>query len=93
MKTVFDEKAEIFLPEPCPICKAKVRLTGVPALVEENGQWQASEIEAECETEPFIDSDEWEEWHNHHYQMPYVDWLPYEQRMLAWVNEHFEFTE
>lgn len=47
----------------------------------------------ECETEPDIDSDEWEEWHLEHYHMPYVDWLPFDLRMEKWIRERFVFNE
>jgi len=46
-------------------------------------------ISLECVTEPDIDSDDWPAWHRHHWSMPYVDWLPVENRVLRWFQKHF----
>jgi len=62
---------EIRLPEPCPICGKLVIHTNV---LEWRSDGHIVEVEMECETEPDIDSDEWRDWHNGHYRMPYVDW-------------------
>lgn len=91
-KIAYDDKAVILLPEPCPKCKGKVYLTAVPAMTEgHNGEWEATEIETECEHEPPIDSDEWEDWHRAHYDMPYFYWLPYHERMIEWLNKRYHF--
>lgn len=88
-----DEKREITaalpltLPQPCPICGAKVILSGVTEWGADDGEIIG--VEYDCETEPAIDSDEWEDWFNGHFSMPYVDWLPWENRMLAWLNRHY----
>lgn len=75
------------LPQPCPVCGAKVVLTHVT-------EWGADDglivgIEYDCETEPDIDSREWRQWFSGHYRMPYVDWLPWETGMLEWLNSHY----
>lgn len=79
------------LPEPCPICGKKIFLTEV-------SEWECVSgkvvsMTTECETEPDIDSDEWEDWHMGHYSMPYVDWLPFDLRMEKWVRERFVYNE
>lgn len=66
----------------CPIC-------GAPIVVEDINEWESESgkpvsISIECTTGPYIDGDEWEEWHAGHYRMPYVDWLPVENRVMAW---------
>lgn len=45
-KVVYDDTKQIELPEPCPICKGKVMLTGVPAMTEVDSHWKACE---QCE--------------------------------------------
>lgn len=81
------------LPEPCPICGKAVNLHAIT-------EWSATEvvtIEYECETEPEFDyeneeeSDNWCEWFEDHHRMPYVDWMPYENRALDWLNKNFSY--
>ena len=87
------EKAQIrgvlplTLPQPCPICGAKVVLTHVVEWGADDGEIIG--VEYECETEPDIDSDEWPDWHAGHYSMPYVDWLPWETKMIEWLNGRY----
>jgi len=76
---------------PCPICGAKVYLTAVVEWGADDGE--ISGVEYDCETEPDIDSDEWPAWHRHHFNMPYVDWLPWETRMMAWLNRQFHYLD
>ncbi len=75
------------LPEPCPICGAKVLLTGVQAWCPDDGSFDT--VDLDCETEPDIDGPDWPDWHRGHFSMPYVDWLPYENRMLDWLDETY----
>lgn len=77
------------LPAPCPICGAKVHLTHVTEWGVDDGRIES--IEMECETEPDIESDEWEEWFQRHYHMPYVDWLPYHERAIRWLNKRYRY--
>ena len=79
----------LVLPQPCPICGAKVILTVVIEWDADDGE--IIQVEYECETEPDIDSDEWSDWHRGHYAMPYVDWLPWEVAMLRWLNWHYYY--
>lgn len=48
-------------------------------------------VEIDCETEPDLSSDEWEDWHGEHYDMPYVHWLPYEIRATSWLNKQYRY--
>lgn len=87
------DKLPLRLKTPCPICGGGLLLSGVDACEQDdNGDWIASEVTIDCETEPDIDSDEWEEWHNWHYRMPYVDWLQLELRVLKAVQRKFYFA-
>jgi len=79
------------LPRPCPICGAKVILTGVTEWEADDGEIVTAEYD--CETEPDIDSEEWWTWHHGHYAMPYVDWLPWKNRMLVWLNARYFYGE
>lgn len=72
----------------CPIC-------GAPIVVADITEWESETgkpvgISVECTTEPDIDSDEWEDWHKGHYSMPYVDWLPVENRVLTWFQAQYK---
>lgn len=89
MKGKLDAFLPLTLPQPCPICNAKVVLTAVTEWESETGK--AVTVEYECETEPNIDSKEWRGWHRGHYRMPYVDWLPWELQMLKWLNANYEY--
>lgn len=90
-KKPLDGKLPLLLDRfPCPICGAKVHLTAVIEWGCDDGEIVHAEYE--CETEPDIDSDEWPGWHAHHYRMPYVDWLPWEVRMLKWLNRHYFYN-
>ncbi len=71
----------------CPICDAEI-------VVEEISEWECGSgkpvsISIDCVTEPDIDSDEWPDWHNEHWSMPYVDWLPVENVVVRWIQENF----
>ena len=86
----------------CPICGAEV-------VIDEIYEWYVDEsmthngrplleagetgIGVNCITEPDIDSDEWEGWFNHHWSMPYVDWLPVEHRVREWLNANYRFED
>lgn len=88
------ERSPLRIKACCPICGAGLLLDAGEAteLDESTGEWIATEINLDCESEPDIDSDEWDEWHRWHYSMPYVDWLPLEQRILMAVRRKFHFA-
>lgn len=80
------------MPEPCPICGKVVYLTGVDEWGADPGhEGEIVGATFDCETEPDIDSDGWEEWHRGHYRMPYVYWLPWEDRAIEWLNSRFRW--
>jgi hypothetical protein len=56
-----------------------------------NGEWIATEIQLHCTGEPDFSSPDWDDWHRWHYSMPYVDWLPLEQRLLRAVRKKYYF--
>lgn len=72
----------------CPICGAKI-------VIEEIQEWECEtglplSISLECVTEPDIESARWPEWHQGHWSMPYVDWLPLELPVLHWLQKNFK---
>lgn len=75
----------------CPICQAKLYATFDSWIEGKNGEWLARSTRLDCETEPDIDSQEWEGWFDGHYSMPYVDWLPVDLEVTKWVNENYCF--
>lgn len=71
----------------CPICGALIVIEEVRFWASKSGK-QLS-ISVECTTEPDIDSDEWPDWHRGHWSMPYVDWLPVQNFVLKWFQQHY----
>ena len=88
------ENAPMRIKERCPICGAGLLLDAGEGteLDERTGEWIATEVNVECESEPDIDSDEWDAWHRWHYSTPYVDWLPLEQMILRAVRASYYFA-
>jgi hypothetical protein len=88
-KEHLNAKLPMVLPAPfvCPICGAKVHLTAIVEWGTDDGE--ISGVEYECDTEPDIDSDDWPDWHAGHFSRPYCTWLPWEMRMIRWLNEHY----
>lgn len=86
-----EEKLPLKLKAPrCPICGGALFIAAVNgAEVDDTGEWIATDIDIDCEKEPDIDSDEWENWHKWHYSMPYVDWLPIHQHILRAVRKRY----
>ncbi len=81
---------EIWIPPQaakCPICGGRLYVSGVDEWETDTGR--ATQITVECESEPDIDGPDWEDWFSGHYSMPYVDWLPLEEPLLAWFNRHY----
>ena len=54
--------------------------TGRIALRERNGDW-------------FVEgTDEWGSWMYGHYKSPYIDWLPVDRKIYAWLEDNYRFT-
>lgn len=79
----------------CPICGALVHLEEITGMVECDitGLWIADEISIDCTSAPEIDSTEWEDWFRWHWSMPYVDWLPLSNAVMAWLRGHYRFVD
>ena len=84
---VFEIPTEVAV---CPVCGGKL-YGQCDCWIEEEDGWKIESINLDCEHEPEIDSDEWNEWFKGHYAHPYIDWLPVNIMVVKWVNENFSF--
>lgn len=75
----------------CPKCDATVYAHFESWEKEDDGTWSAQHASLDCETEPDIDSPEFNEWMRWHYDMPYVYWMPLKVRLAKWINERYYF--
>jgi hypothetical protein len=75
----------------CPYCNERLSCQPTCWEQDDDGSWYASESGLECRSEPDIDSDEWAEWSAEHSEMPYVYWLPADEKVLAWLKGNFRF--
>jgi hypothetical protein len=93
MKTVNSDEiievpAEIAV---CPKCGGKLYVNLDAWTQDYDGTWKAEDPHTECENEPDIDSDDWEEWLAWHYNMPYIDWLPVDFDVERWLKQNYRF--
>jgi hypothetical protein len=81
----------------CPICGASCNVYADESWSQDAGDWIAEDVRIECTSEPGTEPSEletcmdWDEWHNWHYRMPYVDWLPIKEDVLRQVQARFRF--
>lgn len=76
----------------CPICGAQIEFVEVCEW-DENGRPAKSGIKIECTNQPDAeDSKAWWSWFHSHYRMPYVDWLPLEEKMYKWVMQWLKYN-
>ena len=77
----------------CPYCNKNL-ICSIDGMIEDDeGRWMADSILMDCETEPDIDSDEWEKWFDLHSDMTDVYMLPVMERALSDINSNYRFTE
>lgn len=76
----------------CPIC-------GEPVLVGDFDEWETETgvvteggFHINCKSEPDMDSEEYDDWFNSHWSMPYVDWLPLEVRLYRWFTPRYRLN-
>lgn len=75
----------------CPICRGTL-YASCDQWAEENKDWVVDSINMDCETEPDIDSDNWQDWFTGHYSAPYIDWLPVEKIVIDWLNKNYRWN-
>lgn len=95
---IISNESEITLPDKfnCPICGDKIYISEVSAWEQEDdGTWTAETVKIDCVTSPDYgtseDEDEMDSFLRSHWSMPYVDWLPLEKVVTAWVNKRFRW--
>lgn len=75
----------------CPYCGKSLYVQADSWKQRADGTWAADHISIDCDGEPEIDSPEWDEWDRGHWYMPYVYLLPVHEKVLAWLNERYDF--
>jgi hypothetical protein len=82
----------------CPICGDKLTLQ-IDAWTEDYDGTKAAEdgVHVSCITEPDIGDpdlpdDVYDKWLNVHFRMPYVDWLPVDRKIYAWLEDNYRFV-
>ena len=75
----------------CPYCKGKLTYTCNSWEQDDKGLWMAEGFNMVCETEPEIDSEDWEDWFQSHCEMPYVYQLPVDERVKDFINNKYRF--
>ncbi len=76
----------------CPYCETLLTVTPEQWVQRDDGTWACDGFHDQCETEPDIDTDEWEDWFSAHSVMPYVYHLPVQMKVMDWLNEHYDFN-
>lgn len=78
----------------CPICGEKITLE-IDEWTSDYDGWKASDagVHTSCISEPDIMDDNYEAWMNHHFQYPYIDWLPVDRKIYDWLEDNYRFTE
>lgn len=71
----------------CPICGEPIVIDDIDEWESETGRVTECGLHINCVTEPDDPNDH--NWWNWHYQMPYVDWLPVQQRVYQWFDQNF----
>lgn len=74
----------------CPYCGGNL-VASVSAWTLQGDGWIAETIEVECQSEPDLDSDEWDDWLEGHSDMPYVYWLPVVNTIEKAINLKYRF--
>ena len=75
----------------CPYCGGVLQVTFTGWEQQADGKWLADELQVDCQTEPAMESPEWDDWMKQHSEMPYVYQLPVDEKIKTWINRHFFF--
>lgn len=77
----------------CPYCDAKLTASCEAWTEEEEGVWQAEGVTVNCDDMPDFESNEWGDWWDGHYYMPYVYQLPVDTKVKRWIDDNFRFRD
>jgi hypothetical protein len=95
--TVYPWYAPVAIPVEVAVCPAcKTAMTVGTNAVEQNddGTWQASEIEWTCASDPeSVEADDYADWLRTHDQLTYQEMVETDARLLAWLTAHVRFVE
>lgn len=76
----------------CPYCDGHISIHFEAWTKNNDGTWSAERAKADCETEPSMKDRRSDNWLKRHTYMPYVYWLPLEQALTDWANNHYRFN-
>lgn len=80
----------------CPYCGDPLWISSIDEWSEGedgNGPIQVEHIMLDCKSESSMCLKKWEEWNHWHSQMPYVYWMPAEEKVIDWLNQNFDFAQ
>lgn len=77
----------------CPYCRNKLVARCSEWSQCEDLSWEAESLELDCLSEPDMEEDieAWNQWVDIHSEMPYVYWLPIENKILLWINSLYRW--
>ncbi len=78
----------------CPICGEKL-LLDIDEWTSDYDGWKAADsgVHTTCITERDVEgTDEWGSWMDEHFKYPYIDWLPVDSKVCAWLEDNVRFT-
>lgn len=94
-RTLVDMRHEFNVPPEvavCPYCGLRLVATCEHWSQQADGSWIAGGLEVDCVGEPEnLHSDDYNDWLSRHTYMPYIYWLPVNEKVTRWVNRHFRF--
>lgn len=74
----------------CPICDADVWIEEIQEWEDFNGKVvihpDMTTVSVNCETEPDIDGEGWDDWMRGHWNTPYIDWMPVQDKVTRWLQ-------
>ncbi len=76
----------------CPDCGGRLVVEDIDEWETEGGRVTESGFHINCEAEPDIGSDKWEDWDQQHWSHPYGDWLPLESRVYEWFDRRYRYS-
>lgn len=77
----------------CPICGERLALD-IDEWTSDYDGWKASDtgVHVTCVTEAEVEGTEgWGSWMDGHYQYPYIDWMPIDEKVCAWLEDNYRF--
>lgn len=76
----------------CPKCEAQLVIEEITDWEDETGRVLKDGFYLNCGSEPEFNSG-WQEWHDWHWSMPYVDRLPVTAVVYKWFDERYRIGE